>query len=131
MYAIRSYYVKLLVEGENVKGAEIDMGYVHRGIERIMEGKHYLKCIHLSERVCGICSYIHTQSFAECIENMCNIEVPDKAKYLRVITCELERLHSHLIAAAVYNRITSYNVCYTKLLRYSVKDISKDILCIS
>lgn len=95
--------IKLLVEGENVKGAEIDMGYVHRGIERIMEGKHYLKGIHLSERVCGICSYIHTQTFAECIENMCKIEVPDKAKYLRVITCELERLHSHLIAAAVYN----------------------------
>ncbi|GAA0127839.1 nickel-dependent hydrogenase large subunit [Methanococcus maripaludis] len=95
--------IKLLVEGENVKGAEIDMGYVHRGIERIMEGKHYLKCIHLSERVCGICSYIHTQSFAECIENMCDIEVPEKAKYLRVITCELERIHSHLIAAAVYN----------------------------
>jgi len=95
--------IKLLVEGENVKGAELDMGYVHRGIERIMEGKHYLKGIHLSERVCGICSYIHTQTFAECIENMCKIEVPDKAKYLRVITCELERLHSHLIAAAVYN----------------------------
>ncbi|WP_048059149.1 hydrogenase large subunit [Methanococcus vannielii] len=95
--------IKLLVEGENVKGAELDMGYVHRGIERIMEGKHYLKGIHLAERVCGICSYIHTQTFAECIENMCNIKAPEKAEYLRVVTCELERLHSHLIAAAVYN----------------------------
>ncbi|MCS3900916.1 nickel-dependent hydrogenase large subunit [Methanococcus voltae] len=95
--------IKLLVEGENVKGAEIDMGYVHRGIERIMEGKSYMKGIHLSERVCGICSYIHTQTFAECIEHMCNIDTPEKAGHLRVITTELERIHSHLIAAAVYN----------------------------
>lgn len=95
--------IKLLVEGEKVVGAELDMGYVHRGIEKIMEGKHYLKCIHLSERVCGICSYIHTQTFAECIEHISKIEVPDKARYLRVITCELERIHSHLIAAAVYD----------------------------
>ena len=95
--------IKLLVEGENVVGAELDMGYVHRGIEKIMEGKHYLKCIHLAERVCGICSYIHTQTFAECIEHISKIEIPDKARYLRVITCELERIHSHLIAAAVYD----------------------------
>ncbi len=95
--------IKLIVEGENVIGSEIEMGYVHRGIERIMEGRHYLKGIHLAERVCGICSYIHTQTFAECIEHMSDIEIPDKAKYLRVITTELERIHSHLIAAAVYD----------------------------
>ena len=95
--------VKLIVEGERVIGSEIEMGYVHRGIEKIMEGKHYLKGIHLAERVCGICSYIHTQTFAECIEHMSKIEVPDKARYLRVVTTELERIHSHLIAAAVYD----------------------------
>lgn len=94
--------IKLIVEGEIVIGAEIEMGYVHRGIERIMEGKHYLKGIHLAERVCGICSYIHTQTFVECIEKVSNIEVPDKAKYLRIIATELERIHSHLIAVAVY-----------------------------
>jgi energy-converting hydrogenase A subunit O len=95
--------LKLIVEGEKVIGSELEMGYVHRGIERIMEGKHHLKGIHLAERVCGICSYVHTYTFAECIENYSKIEVPDKAKYLRLITCELERIHSHLIASAVYN----------------------------
>ncbi|MBW9220946.1 nickel-dependent hydrogenase large subunit [Methanothermococcus sp. SCGC AD-155-M21] len=94
--------IKLIVEGETVLGAEIEMGYVHRGIEKIMEGKHYLKGIHLAERVCGICSYIHTWTFAECIEHISNIEVPDKARYLRVLTTELERIHSHLIAISVY-----------------------------
>ncbi|HIP17259.1 MAG TPA: hypothetical protein EYG76_03015 [Methanothermococcus okinawensis] len=94
--------IKLIVEGETVLGAEIEMGYVHRGIEKIMEGKHYLKGIYLAERVCGICSYIHTWTFAECIEHISNIEVPDKARYLRVLTTELERIHSHLIAISVY-----------------------------
>lgn len=95
--------IKLLVEGENVVGSEIEMGYVHRGIEKIIEGKHYLKGIHLVERVCGICSYIHTVTYAECIEKISGIITPDKGRYLRVITTELERIHSHLIAAAVYN----------------------------
>ena len=94
--------IKLIVEGEIVIGAEIEMGYVHRGIERIIEGKHYLKGIHLAERVCGICSYIHTQTFVECIEKISNIEVPDKAKYLRVIVTELERIQSHILAVSMY-----------------------------
>ncbi|MDK2789725.1 MAG: energy-converting hydrogenase subunit [Methanothermococcus sp.] len=121
--------IKLLVEGENVVGAELDMGYVHRGIEKIMEGKHYLKCIHLAERVCGICSYIHTQTFAECIENISKIEVPDKARYLRVITCELERIHSHLIAAAVYDLAIEHETLAMWILnaREHIMDILESI----
>ncbi len=60
--------LKLKTRGEKVLSAEIDYGYVHRGIEKVMEGKTWQKGIFLSERVCGICSYIHTQTFAETFE---------------------------------------------------------------
>ena len=55
--------LKLELEGEKVVNAEIDYGYVHRGIEKIMEGKTWQKGIYLSERICGICSYEHTQTY--------------------------------------------------------------------
>lgn len=53
--------------------AEIEYGYVHRGIEKIIEGKTWQKGIYLAERVCGICSYEHTQSFAETIERISGV----------------------------------------------------------
>ncbi|WP_026152919.1 NADH-quinone oxidoreductase subunit D-related protein [Methanocaldococcus villosus] len=94
--------IKLILEGEKPVDAEIEMGYVHRGIENIMEGKHVNKAVFLAERVCGICSFVHTVTFSECVEKISNIEIPDKARYLRVILIELERIHSHLIAIASY-----------------------------
>ena len=51
--------LKLQTEGERVVKAEIEYGYVHRGIEKIIEGKTWQKGIYLAERVCGICSYEH------------------------------------------------------------------------
>ena len=68
--------LKLKTEGEKVIKAEIDYGYVHRGIEKIMEGKTWQKCIYLSERICGICSYEHTQTFAETLESISGVQAP-------------------------------------------------------
>ena len=54
--------LKLQTEGERVVKAEIEYGYVHRGIEKIIEGKTWQKGIYLSERVCGISSGIDSNS---------------------------------------------------------------------
>ena len=118
--------IKLVLDGERPVDAEIEMGYVHRGIEKIMEGKHCHKGIYLAERVCGICSYVHTMTFAECIENISKIEIPDKARYLRVVTCELERIHSHLIASAVYNLSIEHETLAMWLL--NVREIIMDLM---
>ena len=97
-----SLRLKLQTEGEKVIKAEIDYGYVHRGIEKIMEGKTWQKCIYLSERICGICSYEHTQTFAETLENISGVQAPLRAQYLRVITNELDRIQSHLLANSTF-----------------------------
>ncbi len=94
--------IKLVLDGERPIDAEIEMGYVHRGIEKIMEGKHVHKGLYLAERVCGICSYVQSFTFIECVEKISKIEIPEKAKYLRILTCELERIHSHLLIIAMY-----------------------------
>ena len=108
--------LKLHTKGERVVKAEIDYGYVHRGIEQIMEGKTWQKCIYLAERVCGICSYIHTQTFAEAIEEVSNERVPLRAQYLRVITCELDRIQSHLLANSTFFKAMEHETLFMYLL---------------
>ncbi|AEG17978.1 hydrogenase large subunit [Methanobacterium paludis] len=108
--------LKLKTQGEKVLHAEIDYGYVHRGIERIMQGKTWQKGIYLSERVCGICSYIHTQTFAETFEKIAGERVPPRAQYLRVLTNELDRIQSHLIANSTYFKALEHETLFMNML---------------
>lgn len=90
--------IKFETEGERVKNAEADLGYVHRGVEKAMTGKPWEKAIYLSSRVCGICSGVHNMTFVETMEKIADVEPPDRARYLRVILNELDRIQSHVIA---------------------------------
>ena len=60
-----------------------------------------IKTIHLSERICGICAFCHPLCFVQAIEEIGDVEVPERAEYIRVITAELERIHSHMLWAGV------------------------------
>lgn len=108
--------LKLKTKGEKVLSAEVDYGYVHRGIERIMEGKTWQKGIFLSERVCGICSYIHTQTFAESFEKIAGERVTPRAQYLRVLTNELDRIQSHLIANSTFFKALEHETLFMNML---------------
>ena len=85
------------VDGETVTKVEPRIGYVHRGIEKASESRTYLQDVYLVERICGICNSIHAASFVETVEKILKTEVPPRAKYLRTIALELNRLHSHLL----------------------------------
>ncbi|MDP1552178.1 MAG: nickel-dependent hydrogenase large subunit [Methanobacteriaceae archaeon] len=108
--------LKLKTQGEKVISAEIDYGYVHRGIERIMEGKTWQKAIYLAERVCGICSYIHTQTFAETFEKISGEQAPLRAQYLRVLTNELDRIQSHLLANSTFFKAIEHETLFMYML---------------
>ena len=98
--ALEPYRVRFFVEDEIIKDAEITVGVNHRGIERIMEGLPVEKANALTEKVCGICSNSHVWNSVKTAEKGLNIEVPDRATYIRVIMGELERLHSHFLYLA-------------------------------
>jgi Ni,Fe-hydrogenase III large subunit len=85
------------VDGETVTKVEPRIGYVHRGIEKATESRTYLQDVYLVERICGICNSIHACSFVETVEKILKTDVPPRAKYLRVVALELNRLHSHLL----------------------------------
>lgn len=98
--ALEPYRVRFFVEDEIIKDAEITVGVNHRGIERIMEGLPVEKANMLTEKVCGICSNSHVWNSVRTAEKGLNVEVPERAQYIRIIVGELERLHSHFLFLA-------------------------------
>jgi NADH-quinone oxidoreductase subunit D len=85
------------IQGEEVVGARMNLGYNHRGIEKLCEARNYYQCLYILERICGICSHSHTTAFVQAVEKLLQLEVPRRGLYLRTLVCELERLHSHLL----------------------------------
>src|SRR6478735_4267510 len=90
-------HLDLVVEDEKVVEARPSIGFVHRGLEKLVEKKDYVEFVYIAERICGICSFIHGQTYCQAIEGLMNIQVPPRAHYLRTIWGELSRVHSHLL----------------------------------
>jgi ech hydrogenase subunit E len=89
--------LKLTTDGEIVKDAELEAGYVHKGLEKKFEWD-YNKGAYLSERVCAICTQHHSTCYCLAVEGTMNLEIPRRAQIIRTIMLELERLHSHFLA---------------------------------
>ena len=87
----------VIANGEIVKSIEPRIGYVHRGIEKAAEGKTYIQGVFLVERICGICNSCHAAGYVETVEKILKTPIPDRAKYIRTVILELNRLHSHLL----------------------------------
>ena len=111
-------YFKLFCEGEKVVDVEWKTGYNHRGIEKLAEEKTYEQVFFLVERICGICSTSHPFAFANCMEEICNVEIPDRAKYIRSIIGELERIHSHLLWVGLAGHFLGYDTVFMWAWKY-------------
>lgn len=90
-------HLDLVLEDERVIEAIPSIGYVHRGLEKLVEKREYQDMVYIAERICGICSFIHSITYSQAIEQIMGVEVPDRARYLRTIWSEYSRLHSHLL----------------------------------
>jgi len=90
-------HLDLVLEDEVVVDVIPTIGYVHRGLEKLVEKREYTEYVYIAERICGICSYIHSQTYVQGIEAIMGIEVPERTEYLRTIWSEYSRLHSHLL----------------------------------
>jgi len=90
-------HLDLVLEDELVKEAIPSIGFIHRGLEKLVEKKDFLDYVYVAERICGICSFIHGMTYCLAVEGLMKIEAPPRADYLRVIWSELSRMHSHLM----------------------------------
>ena len=109
---------KFELDGERIVDVDVRMGYAHRGIEKGFEARTFTQGIYLAERICGICSHSHTTPFAQNAEELLKIEIPPRAKYIRTLVGELERIHSHLLWLGV----AGHEVGFDSLFMYTWRD---------
>lgn len=119
---IESNYFKMSVEDEVVRKADLKLGFNHRSIIKLMERRDYYKDVFLAERVCGLCKVHHALNFCMSVEKLGDIAIPKRARLLRTLACEMERVQSHLLSIG----ITSDLVGYKTMLMHSLR-IREDI----
>src|SRR3989338_10100530 len=78
-------FYKLVVDGEKVVDVDVRIGWNNRGIEKISESKSFDQSIFVVERICGICSSSHPIACVQAVEDIADIEVPERALYIRSI----------------------------------------------
>jgi Ni,Fe-hydrogenase III large subunit/Ni,Fe-hydrogenase III component G len=82
--------------GERVLHLDARLGFVHRGLEKIVEGRSFAAATPVVERACGVCTVTHALAYAAAVEQLTGTNVPDRARWLRVLLAELERLYNHV-----------------------------------
>ena len=103
-------YFELYVEGETVVDVKYRGFHVHRGIEKLGESRmNYQQVNFLAERICGICGFVHSTCYAQAVEKAAKIDVPERAKFIRSIVLEIERIHSHLLWIGVAAHLLGYD----------------------
>lgn len=101
-------HFRFSVAGEEIVSLEARLGYVHKGSEKLFETLPIDEKIKLSERISGDTSFTHALAFTQSLEKLAEIEVPERANYLRVIFSELERLANHFNDIGFIMMDTSY-----------------------
>ncbi|MEM4717985.1 MAG: nickel-dependent hydrogenase large subunit [Desulfurococcaceae archaeon] len=108
--------LKVYADGEEVVKVEINTGYNHRGIEKLCEANNFYRDIFIVGRVCGICNAVHTNCYVRALEQILGITPNQRARYLRVLAMELERIHSHLLINAVMAEIIGFETLFMQIM---------------
>ena len=108
--------LKAYAEGEEVVKVEINTGYNHRGIEKLAEKNTFYRDIFICGRVCGICNTVHANCYTRALEYLLGVEPSDRAKYLRVVAMELERVHSHMLIEAILAELMGFDALFMNIM---------------
>jgi len=113
-----NFGVKLKIDGEVVVSARADPGYLHRGFEKLMEYRTPIQNAVLSDRLCVLEPLNWNLVHAEAVDELMGIEVPERAKYIRVIMAELSRIQSHIIWYGVFSKGTGFDTGFKMAFGY-------------
>ena len=89
-------HFRFSVAGEPIMQLEVRHFWKHRGIEKLFENLTQEDGVHLSEKVSGDASFAHSLGYCQAVESLLGLDPPARAKFLRVLFLELERLHNHI-----------------------------------
>ena len=88
--------VVLELDGERIVKATPDLGYLHRGVEKLAEGLHYMQVIPHTDRLDYVCAMTNNYAYVRAVEKLLDITVPERAEYVRTIVAEMQRIVGHL-----------------------------------
>ena len=92
------FRLRVTFDGEQVVDVEPVFGYLHRGTEKLAEERNYVQIVTLTDRLDYVAAMTNNLAYVRAVESLAGINVPDRGMYLRVISAELQRIASHLIA---------------------------------
>lgn len=110
--------LKLSLDENVVVEAIPSIGYVHRGLEKIAELKDFNQSVYIVERVCGICSFMHSMAYVRGVEDIMNVQIPERAEYIRVIFAEISRVQSHLLWLGLLADAFGYESLFLEVWKY-------------
>lgn len=122
-------HFRFSVAGEPIINLEIRLGFTHRGVEKIFEGKDAFKAVGLSERVCGDAAFAHSLAFCQAVEKISGIELPEQYLYLRGIFLELERMYNHVadMGGMALDVGFSYPAMYASVIKEKMLRLNADL----
>lgn len=93
---------RVRLNGETIVEVAPVIGYIHRGMEKLLESRTWHQIIPYTDRFDYLASMTNNQAYVTAVERLAGIGVPERAEYLRVIACELNRIASHLVAIGAF-----------------------------
>ncbi len=110
------FRVVIKTDGEIVTDAESHIGYLHRCFEKICENVNYTMATPYTDRLDYLMAMGNNLGYAMSVERLMDVEIPERASYIRVIVTELSRIASHLLAIGTYGMdigaITPFLYCF-------------------
>lgn len=106
-------------ENETIVDVRADVGYVHRGVEKACTTTHKFKQVgYVVARVCGLCAITHSTAYTQGVEELLNLEVSKRVKYLRMLLLELDRIHSHMFCLSHTAETAGFEALFMKTMKH-------------
>ena len=96
------FRLRVTFDGEEIMEVEPVFGYLHRGTEKLAEERNYVQIVTLTDRLDYVSSMINNQAYCLAVEKLLGVEPPPRAKYLRTLVAELQRVASHLMGIGFF-----------------------------
>ncbi len=96
------YRMRVTLDGEVVLNLQPIFGYLHRGVEKLAEGRSYTQIIPVTDRLDYTAAMSNNLAYCMAVEDLCAVEVPERAQYLRVIMAEMQRIAAHCLAVGAF-----------------------------
>lgn len=122
-------HFRFSVAGEPIINLELRMGWTHRGVEKLFEGKNYQQAIILAECVSGDSSFAHSLAFSLAAEKISGISVDFQVNYIRAVFLELERMYNHVhdIGGMSIDVGFSFPAAYASIIKEAILQLNENL----